>query len=320
MPTESKAASIGRKTNHYLERLIPITTPLSIVLGLMLPSVFTPLRPFVQWLFGLITLSGALKLKAADLGATIRRPAPIFLCFAAAHILMPILAMLISSLFFTDPDLIAGFVLLFSGPTAVSGFIWVSILKGDMALCLTLILLDTLLAPLVVPGSVSILMGAKVAMDISGIAVSLLFMIVIPTIIGVVVNETSKGKLPALVCTYFDPLAKISLMTVIAINASIIAPAVRWADFLVWKTAAIVIALIFIGFFLLKLVTVIGKSRPPKDIAMIISGGLRNNSVVMTIAVAFFPQTTVLPSLVSIIFQQSIAAVMGKLLTARKKK
>jgi hypothetical protein len=34
----------------------------------------------------------------------------------------------------------------------------------------------------------------------------------------------------------------------------------------------------------------------------------------MTIAVTFFPEAAVFPSLLTIIFQQTIAAVMGKLL------
>jgi tagaturonate reductase len=317
MPTFSKSASFAGKINHALERFIPITTPLAIVIGFLIPQVFTPLRPFVMYLFGLMTFSGALKLRAAELGASVRSPFPILLFFITAHILMPVIAMLVSSLVFHDSDVISGFVLLFAGPTAVSGFIWVLILKGDLALCLTLILLDTLLAPIVVPGSLSVLMGAKVAMDMSGIAISLLFMIVIPTIIGVAVNETSKGKVPAVICPYFDPFAKICLILVIATNASIIAPSVRFNEPLVWLVAGITIALTFTGFFIVKLVTVIGKCREPRDITLIVSSGLRNNSAVMTIAVAFFPEATVLPTLMSIVVQQSVMAVMGKVF-ARK--
>ncbi|MDR0301096.1 MAG: hypothetical protein LBI04_02150, partial [Treponema sp.] len=289
MPLLKKIKYAALKTNHYLERLIPVTTPFSIVIGFLLPSVFVVLRPYVPLLFGIMTFSGALKLRAAELGKSVRSPAPILLFFAAAHVLMPSAAMLISSLFFANNDVVSGFVLLFSGPTAVSGFIWVLILKGDMALCLTLILLDTLLAPFVVPGSIAVLMGAKTAMDMSGIALSLLFMVVIPTIIAVTVNETSKGKVPALICPYFDPFAKICLMLVIATNASIIAPALDLTDPLIWQVAILVIALTSAGFALTKLITVIGKCRPPKDITLIISGGLRNNSAVMTIAVTFFP-------------------------------
>jgi len=306
------------KLNHFLERFMPALTPFSIVIGFLLPSVFSVLRPFVQLLFGIMTFSGALKLRAAELGKSVRNPMPILLFFAAAHVIMPVCAMFISSVFFANNDVVSGFVLLFSGPTAVSGFIWILILKGDIALCLTLILLDTLLAPAVVPVSISILMGAKTTMDMSGIALSLLFMVVIPTIIGVTVNETSKGKIPAAVCPYFDPFAKICLMLVIAANASIVAPAVKLNDPLIWQIGLLVIALTSAGFLLVKLIAVIAKCRDPKDITMIISGGLRNNSAVMTIAVAFFPSAAVLPTLMSIIFQQSIAAVMGKLFAKRQ--
>jgi tagaturonate reductase len=319
MPPSQKTAATAQKINHVLERLIPITTPLAIIIGFLLPSFFVHLRPFVQTLFGIMTFSGALKLRPAQLGTTIRRPSPILLFFFAAHIVMPVFAMAISSLFLHNQDVTAGFVLLFSGPTAVSGFIWVSIFKGDMALGLTLILLDTLFAPLVVPGSVSLLMGSKIAMAGSSIAASLLFMVVVPTFLGVTVNEISKGKIPALVCPWFDPFAKICLMAVIATNASIIAPGVRFNDPLVWKTAVIVIAVTFAGFFIIKFTAVIGRCRSPKDISMIIAGGLRNNSAVMTIAVSFFPEAASLPTLLSIMFQQTIMAIMGKVFSVERK-
>ena len=308
-----KTENVLRNINSFLERMIPVTTPLGIALGLFLPGVFIYLRPFVPLLFGLMTFSGALKLKAAELGAAVRSPAPILLFFAAAHVLMPLAAMLVSSLFFEQTDVVTGFALLFSGPTAVSGFIWASILKGDMALCLTLILIDTLLAPLVVPGTVSVLMGAKITMDMSGIALSLLLMVVIPTIIGVAVNETSRGKIPAVICPWLDPVSKICLILVIAANASAVASWIRFNDPLIWKTAFFVVILTVSGFLLVKLVSVIGKCRSPKDITMIVSGGLRNNSAVMTIAVTFFPEAAVLPTLLSIVFQQTIMAVMGKI-------
>lgn len=302
------------KINHYLERFIPVTTPLAIIIGFLIPDFFIFFRPYVMFLFGLMTFSGALKLKASELGEAIRSPVPILIFFITAHVLMPVIALFVSSLFFVNADVVAGFVLLFAGPTAVSGFIWVSILKGDMALCLTLILLDTLLAPLVVPGSISILMGENISMEGGGIAFSLLMMIVIPTIIGVSVNEASKGKIPSVICPYFDPAAKICLMAVIATNASIIAPVINLADPLVWQIAILTVVLTFAGFILVNLASAAGRCRAQKNISLVIAGGLRNNSAIMTIAVAFFPEAAVLPTLMSIIIQQSVAAVMGKFL------
>jgi len=306
------------KANNLLGKLIPVTTPMGIALGFIFAQIFIHLRPYVPALFAMMTFSGALKLRASELTNAVRKPLPIFLFFAASHIIMPLAALLSSSLIFDNADLITGFVLLFSGPTAVSGFIWVMIFKGDKALGLTLILLDTLLAPLIVPGTVSILMGAKIAMDMSGIAVSLLIMVVLPTIAGVALNETSKGKVSEVLCPAFDPFAKICLILVIAANASAIAPGIKFNDPLLWKAALVCIVLTVASFFLAKLSGAAGKCGDEKSASMIIAGGLKNNSAIMTIAVTFFPQTAVLPTLLSIIFQQTIMAIMGKVLVKRK--
>jgi len=106
-------------------------------------------------------------------------------------------------------------------------------------------------------------------------------------------------------------------MLVIAANAALVAPAIKLTNPLIWQIGLLVIALTIAGFLIIKLITVLARCRSPKDITMIISGGLKNNSATMTIAVAFFPEAAVLPTLMSIICQQSIAAIMGKLFAKR---
>jgi hypothetical protein len=44
------------KINKTLNRLMPLVASSGVVLGFLLPGVFIHLRPFVPWLFGLITL------------------------------------------------------------------------------------------------------------------------------------------------------------------------------------------------------------------------------------------------------------------------
>jgi tagaturonate reductase len=318
MPFSQKLKENLLRLNYFMDRFIPVTTPLAVALGLFLPGFFLPLRPYVILLFGIMTFSGALKLTAVELGGAIKNPVPILLFFFTSHILMPAAALYSSSVLLNNPDVTAGFVLLFAGPTAVSGFIWAAIFNGDKALGLSLILLDTLLAPFIVPLSLSIFLGTKVAIDMSGITVSLLFMVVVPTIIGVVLNEASKGKIPQIICPGFDPFAKFCLMLVIAANSSAITPVVRFNDPLVCGTALLCIVLTIVGFLLARLNGIVTKSGYEKSAALVIAGGLRNNSAVMTIAVAFFPETAVLPTLMSIIVQQTIAAVMGKLIIRRR--
>jgi len=311
----SLAARRADAINRRLEWLMPVLTPLGIALGFFLPGVFIHLQPYVPWLFGLMTLAGALKLRVVEFGRTIRSPLPIAAFFVSTHLFMPFFVMFVSSLFFSgSTDTVAGFVLLFSGPAAVSSLIWVTMFNGDKALCLTLILLDTLLAPLVVPSTLSLLMGTKVAMDISGIALSLIFMVVIPTIIGVTLNETSRGRVPVLVCSYLNPVSKICLMMVIAANTAPVAKIIRFDDPTVWKVAGLCIALTVSGFFLSKGIALALRCNREKHVSLFFSGSLRNISAVTTIAVTFFPEAAALPALLGIVFQQTLSALMGKLL------
>lgn len=305
--------------NKQLERLIPVTTPLAVALGFFFPGFFIHFRPFVILLFGVMTFSGALKLKAAEMGNVVKSPLPIIVFFVSAHIIMPVAVLLSSSIVFSDTDIITGFVLMFAGPTAVSSFIWILIFKGDKALGLTLILLDTILAPLVVPGTLSILLGKTVSMDMSGMAISLMLMVVVPTIIGVSVNEAGKGKVPSVISPYLDPFSKICLILVIAANASPVAPKIQLANPIVWQTAVVCILMIIFGFALMFAVGLLFKIKGGKGISLLIGGGLRNNSASMTLAVTFFPETVALPIIISLITQQTVTAVVGKILTRKDK-
>jgi len=315
MPGKMSFKNFAQAANSRLERLMPLIAPAGVSLGFFLPEIFKHLRPFVPFLFGMMTLSGALKLRAAEFGKTIRNPVPIFVFFVSSRVLMPLCALFVSSFFFKEnPDTVTGFVLLFSGPVAVSSFIWVVIFKGDKALCLTLILLDTLLAPFFMPGTVSLLMGAKVSINFYGIALSLVMMIVIPTITGVTLNETSRSKIPSLVCPFLDPLSKICLMLVIAANTSPISRVVKLSDPKVWAIAGVCAFLCCAGFLLSRLAAAAVKCDREKSAAILFSGGLRNISSVSTVAVTFFPGAVALPAILGIMIQQTVSAIMGKVL------
>jgi predicted Na+-dependent transporter len=317
---KKRPAEIAGSVNEWLERLMPVITPLGILMGFLLPRIFINIRPFVPLLFGIMTLSGALKLKIDEFSRTLKNPLGIGLFFLSSHVLMPLVVRLIAPLVFPgDQDTIAGYILLYSVPTAVSGFIWVSIFRGDSALCLTLILLDTLLAPLITPGVMSVLLGAKVSLDMPGITLSLILMVVLPTIAGVGVNEISRGKIPALACPYLTPLAKLCMVTLIAANASPVAPMIRIDNPHVWLTAAMCILFAMTGYVLSKITGAAGRLNPEKRITLFFSGGLRNISAATTLAIDFFPEAAALPCLLGIVFQQVTAAIMGRIFLGKRK-
>jgi tagaturonate reductase len=308
------------KINYFLERAIPLLTPIGVMLGVLLPALFLNLRPFILVLFGTMTLSGALKLRAKEMGRAVSSPLPIILFFVSAHIIMPLVVFFLSKLiFYNDPDTVSGYVLLYSVPTAVTAFIWISVYKGDRALSLSLIMLDTLLAPLVVPGTVRLLLRTSISLDMTGMAVSLVFMVLIPTVAGVALNEFSHGKIPALISPVLNPFSKVCMVLVIAANSAAVAPQINFNNPRLLLVSAICIGFSALGFAGGKLTGMIGRNTKEKQITLLFASGLRNTSAAMTLSIEFFPLAAALPSVLGIIFQQTMAAIMSRVLLGKRK-
>lgn len=307
--------------DRKLGKLMPIITPLGVLLGFLFPSALIGFKPLVPALFALMTLSGSIKLRGRDLAVAATSPVPVIGFFLASHVLMPFLALLVSGLLLPgDHEAAAGFVLLFSAPTAVSGFVWVSIFKGDGALGLALLLLDTIAAPFVMPGAVSLFTGASVAIDGIGMALSLGWMVVIPTAVGVVANELSKGAASRNVGPYVSPVSKILIVLVVAANSAAVAPGVDLTSKRAQLVALSAIILTSLGFLFGRWTGFLPRVRREQGRTLVFSIAMRNISAAATIAIAFFPPAAALPSVLGMVFQQTLAAVFGRLLLGRELK
>ncbi|CRH79497.1 Uncharacterised protein [Chlamydia trachomatis] len=67
--------------------------------------------------------------------------------------------------------------------------IWVSIYKGNAILALTIILIDTLLSPFIVPYSISLFGGGSIEMDLGSIVKGLIGMVVLPSMLAMFLNQ-----------------------------------------------------------------------------------------------------------------------------------
>ena len=109
--------------------------------------------------------------------------------------LLPVLACGLGHLLFPgNDDLITGMVLEFSVPTAVVGLMWVTIYGGNSPLSLSLVIADTLLAPFLIPTTLQLLVGSRVSMDAAGMMRELLFMIALPALAAMSLNELTHGR------------------------------------------------------------------------------------------------------------------------------
>ena len=70
----------------------------------------------------------------------------------------------------------------------------VTIYHGNGPLSLSLVIVDTLLAPFLIPLTLRILVGSRIRVDTAGMMEELILMIALPAILAMAFNQVSKGK------------------------------------------------------------------------------------------------------------------------------
>ncbi|TQR15565.1 bile acid:sodium symporter family protein [Psychrobacillus soli] len=303
-----------QKFNFFIQRWMAVLTPLSLVLGVLLEDVGGHLLFLVPWLFAFMTFSSSLSMKLYDIKVFTTYPKTILFSIAFLHILMPIWAYFLSIIIFDDQLLTIGYVISVAVPTGVTSVIWVNMCKGHLPLSLSIILIDTLLSPIIMPFLLDLIAGESIAIDTSSTIIDLLWMIVLPSIVGIVLNEFSKGSIQRSFGKYLAPLSKLSLFGVVMINSSAVAPYLKDIS---WELVGVIFVVLFLSIsgyiFAILLGRLIWKDTSVLTTFVFI-GGMRNIAVGVIVATTYFPPKVAMPVVFGMLFQQVLASIFSKVI------
>lgn len=313
--TKKEGSAMLERIHTFLQKYIVILTPLSLVLGVVFEDFGKQCVFLVGWMFAFMTFSGSLHMKYKDANVFTKRPFLILFTIFFLHILMPLWAYVLANLFFDDHALMIGFVLSVSIPTGVTSVIWISICKGDTPLGLSIILIDTLLAPIVMPLLLWMVSGEKVQLDVMSLVTDLLLMIVLPTILGIIVNEVSKGEIPKKISKKLVPFSKLCLFGVIMINSHAIAPYVKNINIHVFGVVLVVLGVSISGYLFSFVIGRFILKNYQTMTTFVFIGGMRNIAVGVVIATTFFPDKVVMPVVFGMLFQQVLASFFSKIVS-----
>lgn len=302
------------KFNFFIQRWMAVLTPLSLVLGVLLEDGGGHLLFLVPWLFAFMTFSSSLSMKFNDIKVFTTYPKTILFSIAFLHILMPIWAYFLSIIIFDDHLLTLGYVISVAVPTGVTSVIWVNMCKGHLPLSLSIILIDTLVSPIIIPFLLDIIAGESIAIDTSKIIIDLLWMIVLPSIVGIILNEVSNGSIRNSFGKYLAPFSKLSLFAVVMINSSAVAPYLKDISWELIGVIFVVLLLTISGYtFALLIGRFIWKDTRIVTTFVFI-GGMRNIAVGVIVATTYFPPKVAMPVVFGMLFQQVLAAIFSKVI------
>ena len=304
-----------KQLGAFIGKHMACFVPLCVAAGVLAPGVFGPLKSIVPVIFAVMTFQGALCNTFSQLVSVFRHPARLLAILAIAEVFMPLLAYLLGSLLFGDNvNLLAGVVLEYSVPIAVISFMWVGIYEGDGPLCLAAILISTVISPVTIPATLSILLGASIQIDAMGMVMDMVVMIALPALAGILVNELTRGWGHDTLSPALSPASRLITIVLITANSTSMSEYVLNMTWQRLEVALFILVFATSGFFWGLLAARLLHGSQPLLATMSFTCGLRNISSGAVIAAQYFPGETVFPVMCGTLFQQILAATFGHII------
>lgn len=297
--------------NAFIEKWMPLVTPACLIIGVVFSVWLGRFAPLVPWLFAFMTFAGSLGSGFRDMKKIAMHPVPLIVVLLILHIVVPVTAFLVGSLIFDDPLLVTGIVLEFIVPTGIVSLVWVNIYHGNSALTLSIILIDTLVAPFLVPFSLHVLMGSAVEISVAGMMKDLVLMIAVPALLAMALNHATKGRVKHTLSPKLAPFSKIGLILVVIINSTKVAPFFSQMTPTLLLVTLVIFLLAISGFIWGFLASKIFREDNDGRVSMTFNSGMRNISAGEVIAGQYFPPEVMFPVMIGTLFQQILAAMAG---------
>lgn len=299
------------KFGKFIGEHMSIVAPACVILGVLFPDVCRTWKPLVPYLFAIMTFQGALNNTLSSVAHVFRHPRNMLAMLVVTIVLMPACACALAKLIFSDGDIITGVTLEYCVPVAVVSFMWCDIYDGNRALSLASILTSTVLAPFTIPLSLQILLGETVQVDVLGMMGDMLFMIALPALAGMLVNDLTHGWGCNELSPKISPFAKIMMMLNMMANSTGMSEYVRHLNGELVGAVGFIFVFANCGFLLGLALSRIMHASPATMISMLFGVGLRNISAGAVIASQYFPGEVVFPVMMGTLIQQILAGVYG---------
>lgn len=287
--------------------------PICVVVGVLFAAQISPLESAVPFLFAIMTFQGALNNRFRQIADVFRHPFLLLLIPAVSLVVMPVVASVLARLCFAgDPQVVCGIVLEYCVPVGVVSYMWVGMYGGNRSLALALILLTTVLAPFSIPFSLELLLGQTVELDVVAMMGRMLTMIAIPAVLGMAVNDATRGWGERVLSPAMGPATRVLLVVIITTNSTGLAPYLANASLEALGVAAFVLTFATSGFVFGYLLARVLRRDAPDVVTACFCCGIRNISAGAVIAAQFFPGPAVFAVMMGTLFQQVLAGLMGK--------
>jgi len=301
-----------QRTNGFLEKWIFLIMPLLIATGIFGDKGVADGIEAVPFLFMVLTFLSSLSADFRSFGRVFRRPVRFFAFLAAIHFLIPWAVYGVARLCFAaQSDLATGITLTAILPLGVTSIFWVAYNKANLEAAVAYVSLNTILSPILVPLAFVWILGSQISLDTGQLVGSLVRLVLIPACLGMGAGEWLRRKEPA---PWLKPgaafLNKLCLFAIVLLNAASVSEQLDVVRAHIFVLLLAVPSVMSFGYLVSYMLGRWLSSDRKMQIAIAYSGGVRNYTVGIVLAAAFFPPAAGIPVLLAMLFQHPLALLV----------
>lgn len=277
-------------TNRTLT-IFPILALFTIGLSLWANELLSSAQPAIFPCLSIIMFMMGLTLKKSDIFRILNEPSPVVVGVALQFLLMPVIALELSTLLHLSPQITAGMILVGSCAGGTASNVMCYIARGDVALSICMTLTSTTLGVFITPALIGFYLSDTIEVDTVSMLLSMIQLVLIPVIAGVIVSNWIGGK-QEIIEKLVSPLSMLLILIIIGIVVALNAEMLAQVGLLV-ITAVILHNILGIGIGLAVSRLFGFNLRQSQTIA--IEVGMQNSGLGVALALQHFSATAALP-------------------------
>jgi BASS family bile acid:Na+ symporter len=277
-------------TNRTLN-IFPVLALFTTGLSLWANELLATAQPAIVPCLSIIMFMMGLTLKKSDIFRILNEPSPVIVGVALQFLLMPVIALELSSLLHLSPQLTAGMILVGSCAGGTASNVMCYIARGDVALSICMTLTSTTLGVLITPALIGFYLSDTIEVDTVSMLLSMIQLVLIPVVAGSLISILIGDK-QKIIEKLIPPLSMFFILVIISIVVALNAEMLAQVGLLA-ITAVILhnILGIGIGFAVSRLFGF--NLRQSQTIA--IEVGMQNSGLGVALALQHFSATAALP-------------------------
>ncbi len=301
-----------KKITQFVSKYMALIVIAVAALALFAPNTVSFIKTsYVNTLLGIVMFGMGLTLKPQDFKVVFSRPKDVIIGCVAQFTVMPLLAFLLTRVFGLSAELAIGVILVGTCPGGTSSNVMTYLSKGDVALSVGMTAVSTILAPVLTPLLTYLYAGQKVEVNILSMFLSIVKVVIVPILLGFVINHFFKKFTEAVV----EILPLISTTAIVAIVAAVVS-----ANSAKLLTSGLIIVAVVIlhnvlGYALGYAIGKVLKLDTTKCRAISIEVGMQNSGLATSLATthfAMYPLATI-PGAVFSVWHNISGAILANI-------